>query len=273
MEQYVALTFPIQSPAQSDELVAFLSAHGFDGFEELPDRLTAYALDLNWDVDTVTSYLKEKSIPFSQERMEKTNWNWVWESNFDPVQVDDFVGIRAHFHAPIAGVAHELIVTPKMSFGTGHHATTRLMVQLMRGLIKPNDRVLDFGTGTGLLAILARKMGAKEVVGIDIEDWSIENAMENAAANNTPDIEFICADHITVEGPFDIILANINRNILLEHMGKLQQTLASDGTLLMSGILEEDMQVIGNALQAEQLCMIHHQSERGWVCIQVVHNQ
>jgi ribosomal protein L11 methyltransferase len=273
MEQYFCLILEVGSTDDSDRLVAYLSENGFEGFEELEGCLKAYRPDREWDASPLLEELKGMSISFRMETLEKTNWNRVWESNFEPVVVDDFVGIRADFHEPIPSVAHELVITPKMSFGTGHHATTRLMVQGMRDQIQSNDRVLDFGTGTGVLAILAKKMGAGSVVGIDNEDWSVENALENARVNRMDEIQFYCADHLVVSGPFDRILANINRNILLEHMPSLKTALAPNGSLLMSGILEEDLPVMDEALATVGMIRTKTTTDKGWACIQVSHNQ
>jgi ribosomal protein L11 methyltransferase len=273
MEQYLALTVHIGASEESESLLAFLAEAGFDGMEELADRLIAYRADNDWDRSEVDAYLADRGLSYSYELMEKTNWNQLWESNFEPVQVDDFVGMRASFHPPFLNVQHELIITPKMSFGTGHHATTRLMIQAMRDQVVPEARVLDFGTGTGVLAILAKKMGAGHVVGIDVEDWSVENAIENAQENKVNDIVFVCADRITNSGPFDLVLANINRNILLEHLSALQTVLAPSGRLIMSGIIEEDLPVMDQALVQQGFQRVSYAQEKGWICIQLIHNQ
>ena len=128
-------------------------------------------------------------IGFSETTIEETNWNQVWESSFEPVVVDDFVAVRADFHEPIKGIKHEIVITPKMSFGTGHHATTYMMLEQMGKLDFKDKRVLDFGTGTGVLAILAEKMGAKKIIAIDNDEWSIENANENIKRNNCVAVE------------------------------------------------------------------------------------
>ena len=273
MERYLCLNLEIDSAETSEAWVAYLSSEGFEGFEEETGRLKAYRIDEEWNQAEVLEELTRRGIVFSLEVIDKTNWNQLWESNFEPVIVDDFVAIRADFHEPIQGVDVELVITPKMSFGTGHHATTRLMLQQMRRTIKPGDRVLDFGTGTGVLAILAKKMGAAEVVGIDIEDWSIENANENAAINAVPSISFYCSDRIESTGPFDRILANINRNILLDHLGRIKTVLAPEGTVLLSGVLEEDLPVMDQAINGVGLKRDDFTTEKGWICIQAVHNQ
>lgn len=273
MEKYICLTLSVTSPQQAEELIAFLADSGFEGFEERADRLLAYRPEGEWNRQEVLNHLSARAEILSEEGIEKTNWNQVWESHFEPVRVGDFVGLRAAFHPPITDVEYDLIVTPKMSFGTGHHATTQLMVQAMRALIRPGDRVLDFGTGTGVLAILAKKMGADEVVGIDIEDWSIENAIDNARVNGVLDISFLCADQIEVSGPFDRILANINRNILLEHLPRMRELLSPEGDLLMSGILEEDLPDMDRALSILGMNRLNQSAERGWICIQATHGQ
>lgn len=273
MEQHLALIVSIEPSPESESLLAFLAEAGFEGFEELSDRLIAYRPADAWDPAEVNAYLTDHGLLFSYDTLQKTNWNQLWESNFEPVLVDDFVGLRAHFHPPIHGVKYELVITPKMSFGTGHHATTRLMIQAMRDRVASGNAVLDFGTGTGVLAILAKIMGADRVVGIDIENWSVENARENARENQVADVAFICADHITESGPFDLILANINRNILLDHLSLLRDRLAPQGTLILSGIVEEDLPVMNQAIDQQGLKRIECTMERGWVCLQIVHNQ
>jgi ribosomal protein L11 methyltransferase len=156
------------------------------------------------------------------------------------VIVDDFVAIRADFHEPVRGVEHEIIVTPKMSFGTGHHATTYMMIQQMRQIDFTGKRVFDFGTGTGILAILAEKMGAKKIVAVDNDDWSIENAGENIQRNNCSLIELRKANDPGMDSSFDIILANINKNVILENFPTIINQLAEGGVLLLSGLLKED---------------------------------
>jgi ribosomal protein L11 methyltransferase len=273
MENYIALKIELKSQEQSDALVAYLSEAGFDGFEELSDRLIAYRTATEWNAQEVESYLKEYGYVYTIDLLEKTNWNQLWESNFEPVRIDDFVGIRADFHDPIIGVEHELIITPKMSFGTGHHATTRLMVQAMWSVIKPGDRVLDFGSGTGVLAILAKKLGAGETIGIDVEDWSVENAADNAWVNEVSDIRFICADRIEGHGTFDLILANINLNVLFDNMDMMAKSLKPEGVLLLSGILLEDLVEMDRSLEGVGLKRKSYQEEKGWISVQAAHSQ
>jgi ribosomal protein L11 methyltransferase len=155
--------------------------------------------------------------------------------------VDDFVGVRANFHAPFNGqVEHDIIITPKMSFGTGHHGTTYSVMQLMRGINFKGQSVFDFGTGTGLLAILAHKLGAGDILAVDNDDWCIENASENIVVNNTQSIEIQKVDNAKLNKKFSIIIANINKNIILDNLAFLAEATMPGGVVLLSGLLVED---------------------------------
>lgn len=238
MESTIQLSFQLADQDQKDLLIAQLSDLGFDAFEETETGLEAYIAADNFDENAVKELLQDQV--YTQTSIAKQNWNQLWESNFEPVQVEDFVGIRAGFHEPIQGVTHEIVITPKMSFGTGHHATTYLVMNAMRNLNFKGKTVLDFGSGTGILAILAEKLGAQAVLAIDNDDWCIENSLENLAINQTQSIRVEKADSAALSEQFDIILANINKHIILENMVHLQKALAPGGTILLSGLLVED---------------------------------
>ena len=224
----------------SDMLIAQLSEIGFDGFEEMEEGLKAFAPDYVFDTAILASIMDIYGLMFTSTFVPAQNWNQVWESNFEPMQVDDFVGVRANFHQPIQGVAHELIITPKMSFGTGHHATTYMVMQLMKDIDFTNKTVFDYGTGTGILAILAEKLGSKSIIGIDYDDWCIENATENVEANNCKYIIIEKADKAKLSTRFDIVIANINKNIILDNMLYLAEDVVLGGEVLLSGLLQED---------------------------------
>ena len=224
----------------NDMLIAQLSEIGFDGFEEVEEGLKAFAPDAVFDKEILGSIMDIYSLTFTSTIIPAQNWNEVWESNFDPMQVDDFVGVRANFHQPMQGVQHEIIITPKMSFGTGHHATTYMVMQLMKNIDFTNKTVFDYGTGTGILAILAEKLGSKSIVGIDYDDWCIENATENIEANNCQYISIEKADTAKLQTKFDIVIANINKNIILDNMAYLAEDVALGGVVLLSGLLQED---------------------------------
>lgn len=223
-----------------DVLIAELSEIGFNGFEEVEEGLKAFINEPDFDETQIIALAEKYAVAFTQETIPVQNWNEVWESNFDPMQVDDFVGVRASFHAPMQGVTHEIVITPKMSFGTGHHATTYMVMQLMKDIDFTNKTVFDYGTGTGILAILAEKLGSKSILGIDYDDWCIENATENLAANNCKYITIEKADTAKLDTKFDIVIANINKNIILDSMAYIANDVVLGGEILLSGLLQED---------------------------------
>jgi ribosomal protein L11 methyltransferase len=205
-----------------------------------------------------------KEFTFNITSIPEQNWNAVWESNFEPVVVDDFCAIRADFHQPIKNVQHEIIITPKMSFGTGHHATTYMMIEQMSNINFTKKRVFDFGTGTGILAILAQKLGAASITAIDNDEWSIENAKENFQKNDVHSITLYRSSAMPKDS-FDIILANINRNVLNEYASALVSILSPKGVLLVSGILKEDERVIVAAFNILQPIKV--QQNKNWISI------
>lgn len=240
MATYIQLEFQNISSEQTDILIAQLSEIGFDGFEEETNILRAFIPASDFIDSAVNEIATIQHLSFTQSTIEDTNWTAVWESNFQPVRVDDFVGIRADFHLPITGVEQEIVITPKMSFGTGHHATTYLMIKQMREINFSGKSVVDFGTGTGILAILAEKLGASKVVAIDYDEWSIENAAENLAKNSCSKFELIQADNVAGIEQVDIILANINKQVILDNFSILVKLLMPSGIMLLSGLLETD---------------------------------
>ena len=249
-------------------LIALLGEMGYEGFEQEEERLQAFIPEADFDEEELRGLLSAHGLGYTLQRIEERNWNEEWEKNFQPVIVDDFCAIRAHFHAPIPGVEHELVITPKMSFGTGHHATTYMMIEAMRGIDMRGKRVLDFGTGTGVLAILAERLGAAGVVAIDNDDWSIENALENVANNGCRRIEVLKKDTVaTVEGPFDVILANINKHVILKQLCDLGQHLKDDGVILLSGLLIDDAEDIDNEAAKNKLSVSVRMTKGSWICL------
>lgn len=240
MKQYYKIEIQPISQEQSDILISELSDLSFYAFEEEENKLIGYINEVDFNENDIIGLIPADSS-FTKEIIEDKNWNEQWESDFQPVIVHDFVAIRAGFHQPVKGVKHDLQITPKMSFGTGHHATTFSMVELMESIDFSDKKVFDFGTGTGVLAILAEKLGAANIYAIDIDEWSITNTLENIEANG--------CSHITVEqksdlselSPFDIILANINLNILKGFSKELTSLVKQDGLLLTSGFLPSDI--------------------------------
>ena len=186
-----------------------------------------------------------------------------------PRNIDDFVAIRAGFHQPIKEVEHEIIITPKMSFGTGHHATTFMMIQQMKQIDFSGKTVLDFGTGTGVLAIVAEKLGAKKIIAIDNDDWSIENADENVKNNRCARIELRKADTASVNNDFDVVLANINKNIIFDNFSLLVKQLAPGGVILLSGLLAGDEDVVFRKSGEYSLHIIQTTVRDNWLCLKI----
>lgn len=249
-----------------ETLIAQLASIGYEAFEEMPETLKAFIPSTHFDKAELLMVLG--SLPFQELEIEKQNWNELWESNFEPVQVEDFVGIRASFHDAIKGVVHEIVITPKMSFGTGHHATTYLVMLAMRNLLWEGKTVFDFGTGTGILAILAEKLGANQIWAIDNDDWCIENATENIAINQCQFIQVEKADTAEAEKRFDIILANINKHIILENIPFLDRAIQKAGTILLSGLLVEDEADILKACESVGWKHQFTNTRNGWMVCQ-----
>jgi ribosomal protein L11 methyltransferase len=251
MNRHIQISIETKDAGESDIFVAKLSHAGFEGFEEEPKKLHAFIPETLYDaavVEKIVADVKGLADPFHRffkiEYIEPQNWNAEWEKDFEPVVIDDFCAIRAHFHEAIPQIEFDLVITPKMSFGTGHHATTYMMIAAMKNQDFRNLSVLDFGTGTGVLAILACKLGAADVLAIDSDEWSIENALENTAVNTCPGIRVEMRDSLAGTGQFDVILANINLRVILENMGFLRQHLNKSGVFIGSGVLESDEEKI-----------------------------
>lgn len=249
---------------QQEELIALLDDHHAAGFEQTDDKLVAYFDEARFDKENVLSILN--AFPYSVDEIEARNWNEEWEKNFEPVVVSDFVAVRAHFHQPVAGVRHEIVITPKMSFGTGHHATTYLMMQEMQGLDFNGKSVFDFGTGTGILAILAEKLGAQAIKAIDVDDWSLENAKENCERNDCQKINVSLSSNIPPQH-FDLVLANINRNVILSYMPQLAAALSPQGQVLFSGLLVADEADVTAEAQKNGLRFKHKAERHGWLAL------
>jgi ribosomal protein L11 methyltransferase len=267
MKRYVQFEIKEDNQEKKEIIIATLSALGFDGFEESNEGVLASGTEGEADATEATTWLNGLGVSFQQNLLEDQNWNALWESNFSPVVVDDFAGVRAHFHAPNSHVKYDLLITPKMSFGTGHHATTRQMISLMRDLPIAGARVFDFGTGTGVLALLAAKMGAADVEAIDNDDWSIANAAENFAANSVRGINLYLADNLSGVAPAEIVLANINKHIILSFLPELKALVKNGGYLLLSGLMSADEEDIDLALEGSYFTKVKTSELSGWIAL------
>ena len=235
---------------QGEIIAAYLSEFPFDSFDYQEGLMGAYipANELDSCREEVEQMLEEEGfVDYFFEDIEAQNWNATWESDFEEVEVRGKVLIRAPFHKERPGYhGMEVIIQPKMSFGTGHHCTTQLMIESMLDGSPEGKRVLDMGSGTGVLAIVAAKLGAESVLAVEIDDMAEESVRENIALNGVAEkIESICGDASAIEGrAFDIVLANINRNILLADMEAYDKTLTAGGHLVLSGFLAEDVDIL-----------------------------
>jgi ribosomal protein L11 methyltransferase len=272
--QHLEFTFSTVSQDQKDILIALLSDAGFNGFEEEENSLKAFVPAAIFDEELFNSIIKTAQVKFSRSTLNEINWNEKWESDFEPVIVLDpvnrlpFAIIRASFHKKSENAKYDIEVTPKMSFGTGHHATTYLMMETMEHISFQNKTVLDFGTGTGVLAILAEKMGAEKIIATDNDDWSINNAKENFEANSCNKIELQKADTIPGSVRADIILANINLNIITENLVKIVNACNAAAIILFSGIMIKDKQIILDAISSKGISIINCYERQNWIAIE-----
>jgi len=264
---YTEITIDTVDAVLKDLLIAELSAIGFDGFEETDESLKAFSSENKFEEAAFKLIVNGHGLKYTQSSLPQQNWNELWESNFSPMSIDDFVGVRASFHPSFENVTHEIIITPKMSFGTGHHATTYMMMQLMRDMDFENKTVLDFGTGTGILAILAEKLGSKSIVAIDYDDWCIENSIENLESNDCQFIQILKADNAKTERKFDVVLANINKNIILANIEELTNDAAPNGQILLSGLLQEDEKDILEATFAKGWQHLKTITKSNWIAL------
>ena len=264
---YVQVQFTQRTAEQNEILVAMLADIGFEGFEENEDVVNAFISESKFDQQALDDFCTNNNLAYSLSLIEQQNWNATWESSFEPVVIKDIVAVRAGFHQPVKNVAYEIIITPKMSFGTGHHATTYLMMEQMNGISFTGKSVLDFGTGTGVLAILAEKMGAASLLAIDNDEWSIDNAKENITNNDAAKIVIELAETIPGGKKFDIILANINLNVILAHMKIIAATAKPGAQILLSGFLKDDEPRVKASLQDNGLVFKGVSQQKDWICI------
>ncbi len=273
---YIALNIPVADAEQADILTAELAEWPFESFEVAEGMLKAYILgerlaDCKREIDTLMASYGVKGRYIA---IETQNWNALWESNFPEVDVEGRLRIRAPFHAPSPEGLMEVVLMPKMSFGTGHHATTWLMSRAVLDMDVAGREGLDMGSGTGVLSIVAVKCGAAHMDAVDIDDWADENCRENIAMNGIGErITPILGDVRRIAGRrYDFILANINRNILTADMPAYAAALNEGGDLVMSGFLEEDLPII--IARAAELGLTHVKtaSRDGWQAVHVIKN-
>ena len=270
---YLELIF-ITRPAggyQQDVLIDTLAGLGFDTFEDTDTGFKAYIPEVDFDKSTLDAALPaadaEFSFEYSVNTIAQQNWNEVWESNFEPIEVAGQVFVRATFHTPKPHFAYQVVIDPKMAFGTGHHQTTAMMMAWMLETDFKGKTVLDMGCGTGILAILAAKMGASGIVAIDYDEICYHSTIENAALNQIDNITPLCgSDDVIPHQQFDIILANINRNILTAQMPTYSRALKPGGLIFFSGFYQDaDLAIITQSAAAHGMAYTAHKTDKNWV--------
>ena len=268
--EYIEVDIEIEkSEVFSDIVVARLNEIEFETFLENDNGVRCYIQaklfdkkKLDIELDKIKQYTK---LNFNINHVAQKNWNEEWEKNFKPVQINSHCLIRSEFHNNSGNFKDEIIITPKMSFGTGHHETTFLMINELYNLDLNDKSILDMGSGTGVLSIVASKNGAKQVVGIDIDEWAFQNSIDNAKLNNTENISFLHGDIKLIENQdFDVILANINRNIIEKDIEEYYNLLSDKGDLLISGFLVEDVDFIINLSINNRFNVINKKNKGQW---------
>ena len=253
-----------------DLIINSLGEIGFDTFEETESGFKAYIIADQFDQkqfdEVLQLYANEIGFTWEANLIAQKNWNQVWESNFEPLEIGSCY-VRATFHTPRPDFPYEIVIDPKMAFGTGHHETTSMMMELMQDEDFTGKRVLDMGCGTGILAILASLLGAEHITAIDFDPLCYESTLENAQLNNVANISAICGSkEVIPAGDYDIILANINRNILLDQLPEYRAHLKEDGTLFMSGFYDvQDMEIIASSAASLGLSFVTKQKKKDWV--------
>lgn len=269
---YIAFYFNISPIIPGREiLIAQLSSLGFESFVETPNGIEAYIQNTDYKSNILDEVQilgnNSFSVSYKLKNIAIENWNKKWESNFKPIIVDEICQVRAPFHKA-KNVEYDIIIQPKMSFGTGHHETTRMMIKYILSNDFENKDVLDMGCGTSVLSILAEKRGAKKITAIDIDSWCYENSLDNILQNSCKNITVMKGDvALLVDKKFDIILANINRNILLSDINKYYTCLNSNGLLFLSGFYKKDIELIERKCFGLGLKLTENIFESEWVAL------
>ncbi|MEN9612418.1 MAG: hypothetical protein RLZZ628_3232 [Bacteroidota bacterium] len=256
---------------QVDILTALLGELPFDCFEETDAGLKAYIPEPDYSesiAETIADYAEQFEFQYVRRHIPSENWNAVWEANFQPIQVGNFAAVRADFHPPIAGVTHDIVIHPNMAFGTGHHETTYMMMDAMQRLDFKNKYVFDYGCGTGILAILASKLRASQVEAVDIQKESYEATIQNSETNHMNNIRAVQGTLEAVhETDFDVILANINRNVISDSLSTLYKKLKPSGQLLISGFMTQDESMMRQCLAPFDLSILQILRRGYWLCM------
>ena len=274
--QYVKAIFKFKNieDYQQDLLISDLADLGFDTFEDSENGFIAFIVKDNFSEqalkDLLAHYTDDFATNYALEDVADENWNAEWEKNFNPLIIDDVCYVRATFHEPQPSYPYEIVIDPKMSFGTGHHQTTSMMMQYILAADLKDKTVLDMGCGTAILAILAAKLGAKNLVAIDYDNVCYESTIENAALNNISNLKALCGSKEVIPNEeYDVIFANINRNILLDQIHSYAEVLKSGGKIFFSGFyLDPDLGMITAECAKYGIQYLDHKQNGDWVAAQ-----
>ena len=272
---YLGFTFKVTPKEPATEiLIAELGYAGFESFVENEEGVIAYIQKEEWDdailKDIFVLKSQEFEITYSFEEIAQVNWNSEWEKNFNPIVVDEKVSIRAPFHED-PNLEYDIVIEPKMSFGTGHHETTHMMVQHLLALDVKDKKTLDMDCGTGILAILAEMKGAKPIDAIDIDNWCFLNSIENIQRNNCQHITAYEGEvNLLLGKKYDVIIANINRNILLNDMAVYSGCLKREGVLLLSGFYKKDIPLLDEEASVHGLNLEKTLERNGWFSLKYI---
>jgi len=266
---YKEFVFKLNKPAVfRDIFIAKLAVEGFEGFVETENGFIAYT-DRDLNPEEILSTI-EAEYNYTVKEIYPENWNKKWEEQIKPIEIEDFIYIKTSFHQE-KDLPLVITIDPKMSFGTGHHETTYLMIQQMMDLSFKNKTILDMGSGTGVLAILASYFGAKDIYAVDNDHWAYENMLENFKKNHVEKINAYFGDASLLKDfpEFDIILANINRNILLNDMKQYISKLKSGGNLILSGFYQEDIPLLLDETQKNGMIFENQKIKNNWVSLRL----
>ena len=263
----ISITSP---PDKKDILIALLSQYAFNGFEEEAFGIKTYIEETAYNEALVRQLADQYDFCYKAKLIPAQNWNEIWESTFKPIKINNFCAIRADFHPTFEKVKHQITINPKMAFGTGHHETTLSVMEMMQHLNFKNKKVLDYGCGTGILAILANKLGATDILAIDNDPLAYENTLENRAKNGINGIKVALGDLSVVEEEgFDFILANINRNVILNSLPALFLKTQQGGQVLISGFLKSDESLLTTSVKKIGFSIEQVLQKEEWICMRL----
>lgn len=268
---YLSIQIPILESELREILTAELAEIGFEAFEDKDTVFEAYILEENFEQSKldvlIERYQELIKFTYTIQEIERKNWNEEWEKSYQPVFIADKCVIKSSFHQLDKKFPYEILINPKMSFGTGHHETTTLMIENQLNISHHNKKVLDLGCGTGVLSIMASKLGAKFIDACDIDEWAVENSQENFELNKVNNVKVFLGtvENVSKTNPYQIILANINKNVLLKEIPEYSIRLDKEGFLILSGFYEKDMVDLEKITKKNRLERIEYKSQNHWV--------